>query len=74
MEQAMKNLEKTLDLDSFGQVFFKLSQQTGVDTSSAGTSQQPAQESTTPVAGTSKGKEVLDTEQHIMTDQPATSK
>ena len=26
MEQAMKNLEKTLDLDSFGQVFFKFPQ------------------------------------------------
>jgi len=74
MEQAMKNLEKTLDLDSFGQVFFRRPQQTGVGTSSAGTSQEPTQESTTPVAGTSKGKRVLDTEQHIMTDQPATSK
>lgn len=56
MEHAMKNLEKTLDLDSFGQVSFKLPQKTGVGTSSATTSQQPAQESTTPTAGTSKGK------------------
>lgn len=38
MEQAMKNLEKNLDLDSFGQVFFKIPQQTGVGTSSIGTS------------------------------------
>ena len=38
MEQEMKNIEKTLDLDSFGQVSFKLTQQTGVGTSSAGTS------------------------------------
>jgi len=34
----MKDLEKTLDLDSFGQVPFKLPQQTGVGTSSTGTS------------------------------------
>ena len=39
MEKAMKDLEKTLDLDSFGQVSFKLPQQTRVGTSSAGTSQ-----------------------------------
>ena len=74
MEQAMKNLEKTLDLDSFGQVSFKQPQKTGVGTSSAGTSQQPTQEITTPAAGTSKGKEVLDSEHHIMTDQLASSK
>ena len=42
MEQAMKNLGKTLDLDSFGQVSCKVPQQTGVGVSSAGTSQQPA--------------------------------
>lgn len=53
---------------------FKLPQQTGVGTSSVGTSQQPAQESTTTTTGTSKGKEVLDAEQHIMTDQPTSSK
>ena len=62
MEQAMKNLEKTLDLDSFGQVSFKLPQQTGVGTSTAATSQQPTQESTTPSARSSKGKDVLDSE------------
>jgi len=62
MEQTMKNLEKTLDLDSFEQVSFKVPQQTRVSTSSAGTSQQSAQESTTPTARTSKGKEVLDLE------------
>ena len=28
MEQVMKNLEKTLDLDSFGQVSFKLHKKT----------------------------------------------
>jgi len=38
----VKYLEKTLDLDYFGQVSFKLPQQSGVGTSFAGTSQQPA--------------------------------
>ena len=70
----MKYLEKTLDLDSFGQVSFKLPQHIRAGTSAATTSQQPAQESTTPVVGTSKGKEVLDSEKHIMTNQPASSK
>ena len=51
MEKSMKDLEKTLDLDSFGQVSFKLPQQTGVGTSSAGTSQQPAQKTDTSVTG-----------------------
>jgi len=32
MEQAMKNLEKTLDLDYFGQVSFKLPQHIGAGT------------------------------------------
>ena len=54
----MKYLEKTLELDSFGQVSFKLPQQSVVGTSSAGTSQQPAQRTNTPIIGTSKGKEV----------------
>lgn len=69
MEQAMKDLEKTLDLDSFGQVSFNLPQQTGVGTSSSGTSQQPVQETSTLVLGSSKGKEVVGTEQQAMTDQ-----
>ena len=74
MEQAMKDLEKTLDLDSFGQVSFKLPQQSGVGTSSAGSSQHPTQKTSISVTGTSKGKEVDTTEHPIMTDQPATSK
>ena len=56
-------------MDSFGQVSFKLPQQTGVGTSSARTSQQPIQEANTPVSGSSKGKEVAGTEQQAMTDQ-----
>ena len=39
MEKAVKNLEKTLDLDSFGYVSFKWPQQSGDGTSSVGTSQ-----------------------------------
>ena len=55
MEQAMKDLEKTLDLDSFGHVSFKLPQHIGAGTLAATTSQQPVQEDT-PSVGTSKGK------------------
>ena len=71
LEKAMKELEKILDLDSFGQVSFKLPQHTGGDTSFARTSQQPTQKAST---GSAKGKEVIGSEQDIMTDQPATSK
>jgi len=69
MEQAMKDLEKTLDLDSFGQVSFKLPQQMGVGTSSTGTSQQPIQGASIPISSSSKGKEVVGTKQQEMTDQ-----
>jgi len=58
MENAMRDLEKTLDLDSFGQVPFKLSQKSRIGTSTAGTSQQPPQEANIPATGTSKGKEI----------------
>ena len=68
----MKDLEKNLDLDSFGQVFFKLPQHIGADTSAATTSQQPAQENTPPT-GASKGKEVLHSEKQEMTDHPTSS-
>jgi len=61
MEKAMKDLEKTFDLESFGQVSFKLPQQRGVGASSAGTSQQPIQETSISIAGSSKGKEVAGT-------------
>ena len=70
----MKYLEKTLDLDSFGQVSFKWPQQSGVGTSSAGTSQHPAQRTNASVIGTSKGKEVETSEQPILTDQLGGSK
>jgi len=69
MEQAMKYLEKTLNLDSFGEVSFKLPQQTKVGTSSAGTSQQHVQETSVPGTGSTKGKEVASTEQQAMTNQ-----
>ena len=65
MENSMKDLEKTLDLDSFGHVSFMLPQHTGGDTSFAGISQQPTQKANTR---STKGKEVIDTEQDIMTD------
>jgi len=56
LEKAMKELEKTLDLDSFGQVSFKLPQHIGGDTSFVETSQQPTQKASTRSA---KGKEVI---------------
>lgn len=68
----MKDLEKTLDLDSFGYVSFKLPQHIGAGTSAATTSQQPAQEDTPPI-GTSKGKEMMHSEQQEITDQPTSS-
>ena len=48
----MKDLEKILDLDSFGQV-----QRLGIGPYSAGTSQQNLQETSAPATVTSKGKE-----------------
>jgi len=74
MENAMRDLKKTLDLDSFGQVPFKLSKKSTISTSTAGTSQQPPQEVNILATGTSKGKEVVTTEQPTMTDQPGISK
>jgi len=70
----MKDLEKTLDLDSFGQVPFKLSQQSAIGTSTAGTSQQPPQETNILATGTSKGKGIETTKQPTMTNQPGMSK
>lgn len=65
----MKDIKKTLDLDSFGQVSFKLPQQTRVGTSFARTSQQPIQETNKTVIGSSKGKKVAGTKQQAMIDQ-----
>jgi len=50
MEQTMKNLENTLDMDSFGQVSFKLPQQVGEGKSTA-TTPQDSQERSTPAVG-----------------------
>lgn len=77
-ENAMRNLEKALDLDSFGQVPFELSQRSGIGPSIAGTSQQPSQEISIPATRTSKGKELKTniqiTEQSTMSKQPEASK
>lgn len=72
IENVMRDLEKTLDLDSFGQVPFELSQRSGIGASSVGTSQQPSQETSTPTTGTLKGKELETSFQH--TEQPTMSK
>jgi len=73
-EKAIKNLEKSVDLESFGQVFFTLPQDLGAGTSSTTTSQQPTKESDPP-AGTSKGKELQHSEQlETMADRPDTAK
>ena len=70
----MRNLEKTLHLDSFRHVFFQLSQGSKKGASSVGTSQQPPPEVNIPATSTPKGKEVETTEQPTMTDQPKNSK
>lgn len=74
MEQTMKYLEKTLDLESCGQVSFKKPQPTGESSSTATTAQQVAQERTTPTTWTTKGKELVVPKQEIMEEHPATSK
>jgi len=71
MEKNVKDLEKTLDLDSCEQVTFKLPQQIGEGTSAAAAtplSQAPSSSTT----GTTKGKKPVDTEQ-VTTELPATS-
>jgi len=73
MEQNVKDLEKTLDLDSFDQVTFMLPQQVGEGTSATIVS-QATQDRTSPTIGTTKGKEVIDTEQQSMVEQAAGSK
>ena len=60
MEQNVKDLEKTLHLDSFDQVTFELPQQVEEGTSTA-TVSQAAQDRASPMIGTTKGKEVTDT-------------
>jgi len=67
MEQNVKDLEKTLDLDSFDQVTFKLPQQIGEGTSTAAVS-QAAQDRTSPIIGIEKGKEVANIEQQTMAE------
>jgi len=56
-ERAIKNLEKVVDMESFGQVFLTAPRHLGERTSSTMISQQPAQASA-PLAATDKGKEV----------------
>lgn len=59
IENVMKDLENTLDLDSFGQVHFETSQKStsGKSASIFGTFERNSQQTTTPLTGTSKGKE-----------------
>lgn len=71
MEQNVKDLEKTLDLDSCQQVTFKLPQQIGEGTSAA-TTTQPSQAPSSSTTGTTRGKEPLDIEQ-VARELPATS-
>jgi len=75
----MKDLEKTLDLDSFGQVQFETSQKptSGTSASTADTSQRHSQETSAPLTETSQGKgkdtSTPATEQSTMSKQPETS-
>jgi len=71
MEQNVKDIEKTLDLDSFQQGTFKFPQQIKEGTSAA-MATQATQAPSTSATGTLKGKEVMDTKQVII-ELPATS-
>ena len=73
MEQTVKDLEKTLDLDSCQQVIFKQPIQVGEGTSTAAAAQTTQQASTTTTT-TTKGKEVMDVQQETEAGQPNTSK
>ena len=76
-ERAIKKLEKAVDLESFGQVFFTTPRHLGESASSATGSQQLAQTSAQPIA-TNKGKEVQHSKEQVhnleqqeaMADQP----
>src|SRR5699024_1762578 len=72
-ENVMRDLEKTLDLDSFGQV-----QISGIGASTIGTSQQPTQEISTLAREMLKGKEletsIQTTEQSTMSKKLEASK
>ena len=59
IENVMKDLEKTLDLDSFGQLQFETSQKLAsrISAFTADTSQRHSQETSAPLAETSKRKE-----------------
>ena len=71
MEQNVKDLEKTLDLDSCQQVF-KQPVQAGEGTSTAPKTQDVQQAPATTT--TTKGKEKMDEQQETETGQPSTSK
>lgn len=60
MEQNVKDLEKTLDIDSCEKVTFKLPQQIGEGTSAVAAA-QPSQAPSSSTTGTTKGKESMDT-------------
>lgn len=53
IENVVRNIKKTLDLDSFGKV-----QRSGIGAYIARTYQQHSQETNTPATRTSKGKEL----------------
>jgi len=67
IENVMRDLGKTLHLDSFGQVHFDTSQKSssGMSTSVVGTSKWHSQQTNTPVTCTSKGKETETSTQAI---------
>ena len=64
MEKNVKDLEKTLDLDSADHVNFKLPYQIEEGTSTA-TASQAAQGASTSAIGTTKGKEPMETEKMV---------
>ena len=80
IENVMRDLERTLDLDSFGHVHYDNSEKltSGINASAVGTSERHSQHTNTPATGTSKGKvtetSTQATKQSIMSKQPETSK
>ena len=72
MEKNVKDLEKTLDLDSVQQVIFKEPHEVGEGTSTAA-STPATQGPSTSTTAREKGKGIMGAEEEIITEEPASS-
>lgn len=72
MQKNVKDLEKTLDLDSVQQVIFKQAHPIGEGTSNNTTAPSTQAPSTT-TSGTDKGKGIMGAEEEIVIEKPASS-